>query len=195
MLSRSQIRHACYRAKNNAVTPSNQEAIALIQPLLNEGQNWSNFSTVWDVFIDKNNNIKIVKPETDRMFIEKTLIKLAAYEEMQKSFDSLDDRELNLVSQIEPMFLEGVMTWSNYGSVWGFSLASGTNLVSTFLYNIKPSQIEVTEEMIRGSIKDADGSPFSTPEDNKVVLEAKPMDEFQKAKFEEFLAKRNKYPV
>ena len=46
--TRSEIRHACYRAKNGLITEKIAPILSLVEPLLEEHQNWDNFSKVWD---------------------------------------------------------------------------------------------------------------------------------------------------
>jgi hypothetical protein len=151
---------------------------------------WDNFAVVWDVMVTKDDQIKIVYPETNYDYIHSTLLKAALYNEMGRSFTDLDDRAYSLVMQVEQIMLDGIMTWENYNTVWGVEVDSATNSLRTRMYNVKSTQIEVTQEMIEASKKDADGSAFSEPQ--TTVLEMTPMSEGQKKAFEEFLAKRNK---
>lgn len=191
MLTRSQIRHACYRAKNKAATAANQEILNQVEPLLIEGQTWDNFSDIWDIFVNKGGEIKIVHPERDAKFIEKTLLKISTYFEIGKSLDSLTERELNVYAQVNPLLLDGVMTWENYQTVWSANLDSSTNAIRTKLFNVKSTQIEVTPEMIEASKKDADGSVYTGEHEIKPVeVEMKPMSEKDKLAFSEFLAKK-----
>jgi len=190
MYTRSEIRHACYRAKNNAVTEKNRVILDLVEPLMMHNHRWDNFAVVWDVMVTKDDQIKIVYPETNYDYIHSTLLKAALYNEMGRSFTDLDDRAYSLVMQVEQIMLDGIMTWENYNTVWGVEVDSATNSLRTRMYNVKSTQIEVTQEMIEASKKDADGSAFSEPQ--TTVLEMTPMSEGQKKAFEEFLAKRNK---
>lgn len=190
MYQRSEIRHACYRAKKNAATEKNREILALIEPLLESHQRWDNFAEVWDVIVTKDKTLKIVYPETDQDYIHSTLLRAQLFAEMGKNFDDLDDRAFSLVTQVQQLMLDGVMTWDNYNKVWGVIVDKSTNSIKTSMYNVKSNQIEVTAEMIEASKKDADGSPLNTQE--PTVVEAKPMDEQQRKMFEEFLAKKYK---
>lgn len=191
MLTRSQIRHACYRAKNKVATDANKEILNQIEPLLLEGQNWDNFSNTWDIFVDRNGKVKIVHPERNASFIEKTLLKISTYFEIGMVLDHLTDREMNVYDQVNPLLLDGVMTWENYQKVWDATLDVNTNAIRTKLFNIKSNQIEVTPEMIEASKKDADGSVYTGENEIKPVeVEMKPMNEKDKLAFNEFLAKK-----
>ena len=190
MYTRSEIRHSCYRAKNNAVTEKNRVILDLVEPLMQHNHRWDNFAEVWDVMVTKENQIKIVYPETNYDYIHSTLLKATLYNEMGRSFTDLDDRAYSLVVQVEQIMLDGIMTWENYNTVWGVEVDITTNSIRTRMYNTKSTQIEVTQEMIEASKKDADGSAFSVPTSN--VLETSPMSKEQQKDFEEFLAKRNK---
>ena len=193
MFSRSEIRHACYRAKNNRVSEKNREILALVEPLMQHNHRWDNFAEVWDVIVTKDKQIKIVYPETNQDYIHTTLLKAALFVEMGRPLDDLDDRAFSLVSQVEQLMLDGVMTWANYNTVWGVVVDPSTNSIKTTMYNLKSTQIEVTAEMIEASKKDADGSAFTEKQEQPpTVLEMKPMDEAQRKAFEEFLAQKYK---
>lgn len=191
MYSRSEIRHACYRAKNGAVTEKNKSILALIEPLLQHNYKWENFSIEWDVIVTRDKQIKLIKPERDYDFVHKALLKASLYDEMSKPFDDLEDRERNIVIQVESLLLDKIMTWKNYNTVWGVELDKISNVIKTKMYGTTSSQIEVTPEMITASMKDADGSAMSDKRDGETVLEMKPMTDAQRKAFEEFLAKKN----
>lgn len=188
MYSRSELRHACFRAKNKAVSEQQKPIIELIESLLEVGQRFENFTELWDILIAKNGDVKIIKPETDYDFIHSTLIEASLYTRQKISFDCFDDRQSSIISQVEALMLDNLMTWENYNKVWGVSLDPKLKTLSTKMYNVDPRQIQVTEEMIEASKKDADGSALSTPEPN--VLEMKTMTDEQSKEFEAFLAKK-----
>lgn len=194
MYSRSEIRHACFRAKNKVATEKNKQILSLIEPMLEIHQRWENFSDVWDVIVTKDKQIKIVTPEKDKDFIHTTLLKASLYKELGKDFTDLEDREYNIVVQVEQIMLDKIMNWSNYNKTWGVVFDEISNVLKTVQYNVNSNQITVTQEMIEASKKDADGNPFIGEEAEKeqVALELKPMDEYQKKQFEEFLAKKYK---
>lgn len=188
MYTRSEIRHACFRAKNNAATEENKKVLAIVEPLLDVHQRWENFGTVWDVLLDSNSNIIIIKPETDYDFIHTTCIEASLYKKNGIKFDSFSDRQKNIIVTVETLMLDNLMSWESYGKAWGVEIDQSTKTIKTRLYNVRSSQIEVTDEMIKSSMKDADGSAFTEKEEN--VLEAKPMNAEQQKAFEEFLAKK-----
>ena len=191
MYSRSELRHVCYRAKNNALSDQQKPVAEMIQSLLQVGQTFNNFTTQWDLLVTKVGIIKIISPETDYDFIHSTLIEASLFVKRNISFDSFDDRQANIISQVETLMLDNIMTWENYNQVWGVDLDPTLKTLKTKLYNVDPKQKQVTDQMIEDSKKDADGSALSTPPEPN-VLEVKPMDDQQVKEFEAFLAK--KYP-
>lgn len=188
MYSRSELRHVCYRAKNKAVSEQQKPIVEFIESLLEVGQRFENFTELWDILVAKNGDVKIVKPESDYDFVHSTLIEASLYARQKISFDCFDDRQTSIVTQVEVLMLENLMTWTNYNKVWGVVLDPKLKTLSTKMYNVDPRQLEVTEQMIEASKKDADGSALSTPEPN--VLEVKTMTDEQSKEFEAFLAKK-----
>lgn len=191
MITRSEIRNACYRAKKGVVQESQQHLLDMVQPLLSEKQTWSNFPKEWDVMV-KGNEVKIIKPETDYDYIHNTLLEAALYDRQGLGFESFDDRQLNIISMVDMMMLDGIMSWSNYNKTWGVVLDPELKQLSTTLYNVKTTQIKVTDEMIVASMKDADGNPLTEQKVTETKLEMKPMDAAMSKAFEEFLSKKNK---
>lgn len=190
MYSRSEIRHVCYRAKKNAVSNAQKPILDVIQGLLKEGQRFENFTVEWDVLVTKEGDVRIIKPETDYDYIHSTLIEASLYARQKVGFDCFDDRQRNIISQVENLMLDNIMSWDNYNRVWGVDLDPVLHTIKTRLYNIDPRQKEVTEDMIEASKKDADGSPLTIQQ--PTVLDMKPMTDQQAKEFEAFLAK--KYP-
>lgn len=189
MYTRSELRHACFRAKKGAATEKNQSILDIIQPLLKPHQRWENFTKEWDILVNGSGEIKIIKPETSYEYIHNTLLEASLYAKQGIDFDSFDDRQMNIIAQVEILMLDNIMSWKNYNRVWGVEIDPELKTLKTKLYNVDPRQIEVTQEMIEASKKDADGSPL-TPEKEPNVLEMKPMTEEQNKAFEEFLAKK-----
>lgn len=189
MYTRSELRHACFRAKKGAATEKNQPLLDIIQPLLKVHERWENFGKVWDILVNKAGDIKIIKPETNYEYIHNTLLEASLYAKQGIDFDSFDDRQMNIISQVEILMLDNIMNWKNYNRVWGVEIDAQLKTLKTKLYNVDPRQIEVTQEMIQSSMKDADGNPLSAPKEPN-VLEMKPMSDAQSKAFEEFLAKK-----
>lgn len=189
MYSRSELRNACFRAKNGVSTEKHAPMLDLVLPLLKDGQRWDNFSTVWDLIVTSG-KIVIVKPEVDYDYVHSTLLEASLYKKQGIDFDSFNDRQISIIAQVESIMLDGVMTWETYNKTWGVSIDPELKKFSTKLYNVSSNQIEVTEEMIVASQKDADGSAFTQKEEN--VLQTKVMTTEQSKAFEEFLAKKYK---
>lgn len=189
MYTRSELRHACFRAKKGAVTEKNQPLLDIIQPLLQVHQRWENFTKEWDILVTNSGEVKIIKPETNYEYVHNTLLEAALYAKQGIDFDSFDDRQMNIINQVEILMLDNIMKWANYNRVWGVEIDPELKTMRTKLYNVDPKQIEVTQEMITASMKDADGNPLSPPKEPN-VLEMKPMTDEQNKAFEEFLAKK-----
>lgn len=180
MFKRSELRHACYRAKNNAVTEKNRILLDVIEPMLERWQNWKNFATEWDILVDPTGKIHIVKPETDYDFIHSTLLEASICAKNNIPFN-FDDRKQNIVEQTEILMLEKVMTWENYNTVWGIFVDTQINAFRTRLY-AKPSQKAVTDEMISASTGKADGSAFTELTPSTIELKPTPVDMISKVK-------------
>lgn len=172
MISKSELRHACFRAKNNSATEKNQIFLDMIKPLLKPGQTWENFATIWDLLIDKKQNIIIIKPEVDYNFIHNTCLTASIFSKKGIEFE-FSDRENNIISIVETIMLEGIMTWENYNNKWGIEVDTELKIIKTRLYTAPMNQYIVTDEMIEASKKDADGRPFTVVEPNNVELEVK----------------------
>lgn len=189
MYTRSELRHACFRAKKGAVLDKHQPLLDILQPLLKPYQQWKNFSTVWDILVGSSGEIKIVKPETNYDYIHSTLLEASLYAKQGVDFDSFDDRQMNVITQVQILMLDNIMNWKNYNKVWGVELDPELKVLKTKLYNIDPKQKAVTQEMIEASKKDADGTAMSLPPEPN-VLEMRPMNEEQSRIFEQFLARQ-----
>ena len=188
MINRSKLRHACYRMKNGVATPANETMILCITSQMAPHMTWKNFGVVWDVMVTSQGKVLVIKPEHDTDFIHKTLLKMGLYVESNTPLTKLSEREFNVVEQVRPLLLEGIMDWMNYDSVWGVSLEKDTNVIKTVLFNAPKTQIEVTAEMIEASKKDADGAAFTPPP--VVELTAKPVTDEQKRLIDEMLASK-----
>lgn len=193
MITRSDLRNACYRAKKGVAEEKHKPLLDMIEPLLQPHQRWENFPTTWDIMI-KGSDIKIVNAETDYDFIHSTLLEASLCDRRGIKFDSetFNDRQLNIITIVEVLMLDNVMTWSNYNKVWGVQIDPTIKQIQTTLYNYKSAQIEVTEDMIKASMKDADGTPLSEEHIKETVLEMKPMSAAVKKDFDKFLAKKKK---
>jgi hypothetical protein len=191
MYARSELRHACFRAKKGVATEQNRLLLDVIQPLLQPHQRWENFNKVWDILVNKSGEIKIIKPEVNYDYIHSTLLEASLYSKQGIDFDSFDDNQMNIIAQVEILMLDNIMNWNNYNKVWGVEVDPELKTLKTKLYNVDPRQIEVTQEMIEASKKDADGNPLSASP-KPVELEMKPMSAAESRSFEKFLA--TKYP-
>lgn len=187
MLKRSTLRHACYRAKNGVATEENLQLLSHVEPLLGPGQTWNNFSVVWDVLVN-NGVVKVIKPETDIDFIRNTCLE-KHFSEVHKTTVNWSDRKANVISIVDGLMLDKLMTWENYNTQWGVDLDPDVKMIKTVMYNVPSSQIEVTPEMIEAS-KHVDALTTDIPTETPTDLTATPMTEDQRRQFEEFLARK-----
>lgn len=185
MYKRSELRHACFRAKNGTATEANKQLLNVIEPLLVVGQRWENFSSLWDLLIGTDGSIKIIKPETDLDYVKKVCLEKSLCVKM-KLEENWDDRDQNIITIIESLMLDKLMTWESYAKTWGVDIDMSLKMLSTKLYR-NPTQKEVTEEMILASRVSADNQAYVGAEENNVVLEAKTMSPEETKKFEQMV--------
>tara|TARA_R110000772_G_scaffold87055_1_gene181768 strand:- start:208 stop:840 length:633 start_codon:yes stop_codon:yes gene_type:complete len=175
MYSRSDLRHACYRAKsnNNVVAEKHKPLLQVIEPLLPDYATWDNFTDRWDIFIDKNKDIHIVVPERNINFIEKTCLeaKFKAQNNIPVSFDD-NLKKQNVVDIVELSMLDELTKWESYDEKWSVYMDE-QKFINVKLINKKKTQIEVTDDMIIKSI-----------DDNRILLNQDQKDELLKQKEE-----------
>lgn len=177
MYKRSDIRYACTRAKKNNATEEHTAILDSVSTLLKPHQRWENFKITWDVLVDKNNNIVIIDPETDRDFVHSTCLEysISIKNNIEPTFN---DRQNNIIAIVDAIMLDGKMHWENYNKAWGVEIDSDTKMIKTRMYNVPSNQITVTPEMIKASMKEPEG----IVEQEIVVLdipELKPMTDSQ----------------
>ncbi len=180
MYKRSELRHACFRAKNNNATESNKELLAVVEPLLAIGQRWENFSVEWDLLVAKDGTVKIIKPETDLEFIKTVCMEKAFCVKYGKE-ENWDDRDQNVITIVEGVMLDKLMTWDNYSKAWGVDVDIALKLIVTKLFR-QSTQKEVTEEMIQASRISNDDAPYVGETPNEVEFDVKELspEEFKK---------------
>lgn len=156
MYSRSEIRHACFRAKNGALTDKNKKIVEIVKPLLKTHQRFDNFTTEWDILVTSGGAITIIKPEVDIDFIKATCLE----KQFQVKYGvgtEMTPRKQNIITIVEIMMLDGKMTWENFEEVWSVQVDLQLKTISTKLF-ISRTQIPVTEEMIQASKQSEDDS-------------------------------------
>lgn len=174
MYTRSELRHACYRAKNNAVTPDKQPLLDVVAPHIPPRESWSTFADKWDIFLDKENNIRIVKPEIDFEFITTTCLKYSIYKQNGIA-PELSDREQNVIEIVELNMLEGKMKWEDFSKTWGVEIDMPLKHIKTKLFKTFVNEVvfraepEPTEPIIPLAIVADDFKPVSLEE--QAVLE------------------------
>lgn len=173
MIKRSELRHACFRAKNGVATEQNMQLLKLVEPLLQPSQRWENFSQEWDLFVS-GDTIKIVKPETDVDFIRNTCLE-KHFQTVHKTTVNWDDRKLNVLTIVELLMLDRLMTWENYNTAWGVEVDFTLKQIRTKLFTA-PSQLEVTSQMIKDSVKSDGAAMVEIPSLPQTVVDAVPLD-------------------
>ena len=191
MYSRSKLRHACYRAKNNAVTEKEEKILKVITPLLDKQHTWDRFSLTWDILLGNDNKIIIVKPEDDYNFITSTCVEVKVLKENGLGLDKLSNRKQNIVKIIENRMLAGIMTWENYSDVWEVTLDRELKYIDTELKNIEPAQLEVTEEMIERSKKEREPNQ-DKKQFQEIELTTREATEEEKKKIDKLVRKASK---
>ena len=180
-MNRGEIRHSCYRMKNGVATDKNKEIAKVVEPLLKEGQTWSNFSTEWDIMLDLNKNIVVIKPELGEHYIHSTCLEKKLYEKKGLSDEEFDNRQRNIIDIVESVMLDGIMQWSNYNEVWQTRVNKENGVVETHLKKQVNTQKPVTEDMIQGSMR---AFPIAENPERGVKQEAK-VDSFSEMSPEE----------
>lgn len=193
MFSRSELRHACFRAKNNVATDKNKDLLRHVEPLLKIYQKWNNFTTEWDLLVNSKNEIIIIKPEVDYDFIHSICLEVSFLAKRNLKFEcntksvEYNDRCLNIITIIESLMLDNIMTWKNYNINWGVSVDSTSKQIKTNLYNAPINQIEVTEEMIQNSMKIDEDIQENILNESLILNTEEVTDELQKEKLKEFI--------
>ncbi len=190
-LRRSDVRHACYRAKNDIFSEATKHIIDMIESKMEIHHKWNDFSKKWDVIV-ADGEIHLIEPENDYSFIHSTLLEISFLVKRGISLDEISPRQKNIVIMIEQNMLDGIMTWENYNVAWGFEIDKISNTIRTKMFNAPSNQIEVTDDMIKSSMKEADGSEYKESSLEEANLELKPMNAEMKKAFNKFLKKKNK---
>lgn len=158
-MTRSEIRHALYRARNGLMVRGKESLYDEVQKKIPVNESWETFAKNWDVFY-KNGNIIVIKPETDYDFIHTTCIEKSLHVKNGMQMDATD-RQLNAIQIVELNMLEGKMTWLNYNQAWGVSVDHELKKINTRLF--LTSVNEVTEEMIKNSAPSDGAALTATP--------------------------------
>lgn len=188
-LRQSDLRHACYRARNDAVTEKNQMYLDLVEPLLNPNQTWDKFGKEWDLLLD-GDDIVIIKPETDYDYIHSTLLEAALLTRKGFALDEMSARQRNIIRIVDVLMLEGIMEWGNYNKDWGVEVDLELGNLRTKLYKTQPGQYDVTVEMIEASKIVPESTVYVGEE--PVVLEVNEEETVSKEEFERMMKEAKK---
>jgi phosphoenolpyruvate synthase/pyruvate phosphate dikinase len=173
MYTRSELRYACYRAKKGNATEDLKPLLETVEAKLAVHQKWENFTSVWDILVDGQNEVIVMRPETDYDYVHSTCLEAGILSKRHMNFTSFNDRQHNIINIVESAMLEKLMTWETYGKDWGIEIDPELKLIKTKLYNTVSNQITVTEEMIEASKKEPNFTPIDIPE--PLELDVKPM--------------------
>lgn len=173
MLSRSEIRYACFRVKNNAAEEKHQKIVQeVVFPAMKEPRRIDDFAVKWDIVLTKDGSVQIVDTEQDEAFIKDTCLEASLLVKLGKDLSDLDVRKQNVITVVESEMLSGITTWENYNKTWVVVYDPSLKRVKIKLLNVKPSQLEVTDEMIENS-KKSDGAAFTEQPPQEITLKAK----------------------
>lgn len=191
MYTKSEIRHACYRAKKGAATEKNWELLSkCVEPLLGIEQRWENFGDVWDILVNrKDQTVSIIKPESNYDKVHSACVEYSTLVKHGLPVNKISERVANIVEIVENGMLDNIMSWETYGDKWGVEVDVEQKLIKTRLFT-EPSQIEVTDEMIAASL--VRGPQVAAREEQPVELEAVPMTDEQVEAFKKMLSNTEK---
>jgi hypothetical protein len=188
MFSRKKVRHTAYTMKNG-VTQFNDEInsiIAEIEKVMEPGDTWAGFSLTWDLFVTKNNIVRIA-PETDKTFIHSTLIEIKTKVEMGLDLESilegLPARKRNVYQMVDLNYLGDKIDWSGYETKWAISINYASKRLEVNNLSTKVNQ------PVMPTIEEPAKTPVATGVHTE--LDLKPIDEFDddfKAKIMKLLA-------
>lgn len=181
MFSRKKVRHTAYTMKNGVTqhTPEIDDILSHIEKVMEPGDKWENFSLTWDLFVTKNNIVRIA-PETDKTFIHSTLIEIKTKVEMglalDKILEGLPARKRNVYQMVDLNYLGDKINWSTYQTEWDININYASKRLEVTNLNTKINVPKMPEPL-----------PAQDPiaEGVKNELELSPIDEFD----EDFKAK------
>lgn len=150
MLTRSKVRHALFRAKNNTpkTDQESQEIYDIVLPAIPPNETIQSFSTGWDIVLGKTGTISIIAPESDYDFVHSTCLKKAMAIEMNVT-PQFSIREENVIQIVDASLLDNLMKWESYNKSWGVSIDYELKRIYTKLF--KTVTNKVTDEMINNS--------------------------------------------
>jgi hypothetical protein len=185
MFTRSEIRHACYRAKKDQ--PANPEILSLVKEKLSPGEDFKNFSINWDLFLDKNNVLHIIKPETNYEFAHSVCLEksICVKNNMDPHFEP---RQENVVQIVELNMLSN-MSWETYNKTWGISIDYELKRIYTKLFKTVVNEVtfpiqEVPVETEKVTVSPLIAEPITKEEGEAflAMMRKKKLEDLEKAK-------------
>lgn len=149
MYTRKQIRYSIKRCRNEGEHPEQyQEIYNFVLEKLPADYDVQLFPNEWDVIVTRDGSISFVEPERDITYVQATCSEAKVLRRMEQSFDSFNDRQMNIVKIVENAMLDGKMEWETYGDFWKVTLDVATGQIGTRMLNVDPGQIVLTKQQI-----------------------------------------------
>lgn len=130
MLTRSNIRYACFRKQSGTALPKHEETLDEVKKILIEGDTWENFSNTWDIFVGKGKIHRIV-PEKDYDYVHTSCtefkVKTSLGMSNEEIYEGLNDRQKNLFDVVLLNCIEA--DFSGYGETFKVSIDGGSSRI------------------------------------------------------------------
>ena len=143
ILIRSKIRNACFHMKLG-IQPEDGDSVKMVEAVMEPHHIWEGFNKDWDIAIS-NNEVVIIKLEGNVQFVFDTCTaaKMAAENNLTIPWSA---RQKNVIDIIQADWLEPMMNWKNYGTVWAVHTDPALKRISTRLLNKETGQREISKE-------------------------------------------------
>jgi hypothetical protein len=149
MFSRKEVRHTCYlMQKGAAVSEKRKWLIPEVEKVMLPEDSWEDFANTWDVFVTKNNIVRIV-PETDQTFIHSTVIEIKTKVEMgidiEEILDGLPPRKRNVYHMVDLNYLGDEIDWGAYEESWKIQINYGSKRIEVVNLNTQINKPRMPE--------------------------------------------------
>lgn len=147
-LIRSEVRHTCFRKKNDQpYKPSNQYIIDMVEEKMT-GEKWEDFSDEWDVFV-KGDLVEIIIPESDTGFITSACVKIKTMVEMGLDIDEVEakltNREMNVYEIVNLNYAGRDVPWKEFNETWGVEVDHNAKRFQPIRKNTQRNEVEIPE--------------------------------------------------
>jgi len=149
MYTRKQIRYSIKRCRDGGEHPEQYQKIYdFVLEKLPAELDMQFFPNEWDVVVTRSGDVTFVEPERDLTYVQTTCSEAKVLSRLEQSFDTLNDRQMNIVKIVENAMLDGKMEWETYGDFWKVTLDVATGQIGTRMLNVDPGQIVLTKQQI-----------------------------------------------